>query len=284
MKKSIGILYICTGPYALFWKDFFESFEKNFMLDTKKYYYVFTDAKEIYMEKKCDRIRRYHLEAQPWPLVTLLRFHTFLSIREELEKHDFLMFSNANIICNSVVTEEEFLPNESIGEELCFTHHPGYYNKKTMLVPYDRNRKCTAYVPYNCGKFYVIGAMFGGTSCSFIEMSEILSKRINEDLKAGIIAKWHDESHINKYIINKTNFKLLNPGYCYPVGFDVPCEKKILGVSKEEKFDVNSFKGYYSDVNRSYIKKFFRYLKKIMPPKEYVPFIKDTVLLRKVKE
>ena len=36
MKKSIGVLYICTGPYVLFWKDFFESFEKNFLPNIEK--------------------------------------------------------------------------------------------------------------------------------------------------------------------------------------------------------------------------------------------------------
>ena len=50
MTKSIGILYICTGPYVLFWKDFYESFEKNFLPSYEKRYYVFTDAEEIFAE------------------------------------------------------------------------------------------------------------------------------------------------------------------------------------------------------------------------------------------
>lgn len=34
--KSIGILYICTGPYYLFWEDFFKSFEAKFLTDYEK--------------------------------------------------------------------------------------------------------------------------------------------------------------------------------------------------------------------------------------------------------
>lgn len=47
MKKSIGILYICTGPYVLFWKDFYKSFQEKFLVDFEKRYFVFSDAEEI---------------------------------------------------------------------------------------------------------------------------------------------------------------------------------------------------------------------------------------------
>lgn len=48
MNKSIGILYICTGPYILFWKDFYESFEEKFLPSYQKKYFVFTDADTVY--------------------------------------------------------------------------------------------------------------------------------------------------------------------------------------------------------------------------------------------
>lgn len=38
LRKSIGILYLCTGPYKLFWEDYYNSFEKNFLLDYEKLY------------------------------------------------------------------------------------------------------------------------------------------------------------------------------------------------------------------------------------------------------
>lgn len=243
MKKSIGILYICTGPYVVFWKDFFDTFEEKFLSDVEKYYYVFTDAEEIYMEEDCDRVKRYPLSPQPWPLVTLLRFHTFLSIREELEKRDYLMFSNANIVCDEIVTCEEFLPREDQGEVMAFTKHPGYCHVPIHMAPLDRNKNSLAYVPYNCGEDYVIGAMFNGTSKAFLEMSELMMNRINDDLKRNVIARWHDESHINRYIVGRKDCRILSPSYCYPVGIDLPVEKKISAVEKQSKFDVRGFKG-----------------------------------------
>lgn len=108
MKKSIGILYICTGPYVLFWKDFYESFEKNFLPGYEKRYYVFTDAEEIFAENNLN-VKKIEIEPMPWPLITLFRFSTFLKIEDELKKCDYLMFSNANMICNEIITPEEFL-------------------------------------------------------------------------------------------------------------------------------------------------------------------------------
>ena len=78
MKTVIGILYICTGPYHLFWKDFYNTFEKKFLPNTEKIYFVFTDAEKIYGEGD-KKIKIYKIKNQPWPLITLLRFNTFLT-------------------------------------------------------------------------------------------------------------------------------------------------------------------------------------------------------------
>ena len=262
MNKSIGILYICTGPYALFWKDFYESFEKSFLPGYRKKYFIFTDSDEIYKQEN-PFVNVIKIEPQPWPLITLFRFSTFLKIEEELKKCDYLMFSNANMVCNDVITPEEFLPREERGEILSVTSHPGYYKKKNIDYPYERSKKSTAYVPWNCGENYVIGAMFSGTSKAFLKMSRTLKNNIEEDLKKNIIAKWHDESQLNRYIINKPGIRILEPKYCYPFGMNVNYPRKISAVSKEAKFDVKTFKGQYSkkpgknkkdlDVKRAFI-------------------------------
>lgn len=256
--KKIGILYICTGAYSVFWKNFYETFEEKFLPNTEKHYFVFTDAKKIDYEEK-ENVKVHELGPQPWPLVTLLRFHTFLSIREELETMDYLMFSNANMQCDDVVLEENFLPRVDEGEELSFTKHPGYADKEMKYVPYDRNPECLAYIPYNLGKDYVIGAMFAGTKDAYLSMCEILRDRINEDLKKGVIAKWHDESHINRFIIGK-KVRVLSPSYCYPWGMQVAYPSYISAVSKQDKFDVKTFKGFYDTKEKKSIKKAWKKL------------------------
>lgn len=240
--EKIGILYICTGNYNVFWKYFYESSEKFFLPELEKHYFVFTDRVENFQEYN-QNVHVKYITSLPWPLITLMRFKYFLDIKEELEKMDYLMFSNSNLKFVVPITCEEFLPRKGQGEELFVTTHPGYKDKEIWEAPFERSKSSTAYVPYNKGTKYVIGALNGGTSAAFLKMAEQLNYNIEADLKKNIIARWHDESHLNKYIINFKNYRLLDASYCYPYGMQVSYEKKIETLGKEKYFDVNAYKG-----------------------------------------
>ena len=284
MNQSIGILYLCTGPYKLFWEDFYNTFEDKFLPNTEKIYYIYCDNFDSSFDKYRNNphVNMIVINAMPWPLITLLRFHYFLMQEEHLKKHDYLMFSNANIVCNQLVTEEEFLPRSESGEHMSFVQHPGYYGKKAFYnYQFDRNRKSTAYIPYNCKSPYVIGAMFAGETDAFLHMSHVLKERIETDLKNNVIARWHDESQMNRYIVGKKDYRLLNPSYCYPVGFDLPVENKISGVSKQAKFDVQTFKG--TNENKTGFKLFLKKALRRVKNEGIVWYIRDAVFMRRIK-
>ncbi|MES2416414.1 MAG: glycosyl transferase, partial [Patescibacteria group bacterium] len=57
---KIGILYICTGNYTIFWKEFYLSIEKNFINDIEKHYFVFTDNDQIDFENENPNIHRIY--------------------------------------------------------------------------------------------------------------------------------------------------------------------------------------------------------------------------------
>lgn len=237
-KKIVGILYICTGPYKLFWDNFYNSFEKYFLTDCEKRYFVFTDNKDYIKGKK--NVYKYKIDAMPWPLNTLLRFKYFLSIKDEYKNCDCLMYLNANVVCNKEVQFNNLFINEN--NKIFVTLHPGYYKDHKSNFPYERNKKSYAYVPYNKGNKYVIGAFFGAMTEQFIKMSETIEENIEKDLKNNVIAKWHDESHLNRFIIDYDGVNYLPPSYMYPVGFNINEESIISGVSKKDKFNVYNFK------------------------------------------
>ena len=240
--QKIGLLYLCTGPYIAFWEDFFHTSETYFLKEYEKHYFVFSDQ-PVNTFGTDDRIHYKHIDNMPWPLITLMRYHYFMSIADALEKMDYLMFSNANMKFVDYVTAEEFLPREKNGEDIFVVAHPGYINQPSYQAPFERSSKSKAYVPYNYRDKYVIGAMNGGTAQGFLKMSETIIRNTNEDLKKNCIAKWHDESQLNHYISKYQNYRLLSPSYCYPFGIDLPIKKKIVAVSKQAKFDVKTFKG-----------------------------------------
>lgn len=284
-KKSIGILYLCTGDYSLLWKDFYSSAEEKFLPDTLKNYYVFTDKPESIT--KAENVKAYYIDPLPWPLITLLRFYYFLRFREEFANNDYLVFINSNAMCCELIREEDFLPAPD--QELSVVSHPVYYRKKACHTIYERSRHSTAYVPYNCarGGGYMFGALICGHKDNFMHMSEILSERINKDLDNRKIAIWHDESQYNRYLLEGHKVRILSPSYGYPEDWKLPFEKKIELRDKAKHFDVGEFK---SGVKSSSIKKksrirnFIEYI--ISGTSRYIKddicFIRDTLLFRHI--
>ena len=48
---------------------------------------------------------------------------------------------------------------------------------------------------------YFIGAFFGGCRDAVIQMAEQIERNLKKDIKEQrYIARWHDESHLNRYI------------------------------------------------------------------------------------
>ncbi len=240
MKNArIAILYICTGRYVEFWKDFYISFEQKFLINSLKEYFVFTDADFIYAEDESNNVHRIEQENLGWPGNTLFRFRMFKRIESQLKEFDYIFFMNANIICMKKVEEEVFLPRE---ESLLVVQHPGWYAKKPFEFEYDRNKKSSACIKYLCGEVYVCGGVNGGKAEAFLKLVNELNERIEKDYSNGIIARWHDESHLNKYIIENGDFKLLSPSFCYPEGKELPYEKYLLVLDKKKVISLDNNK------------------------------------------
>lgn len=252
---KVAILYICTGKYNVFWKDFYESYEKYFLPNTAKHYFVFTDKDIPYHNYKNVTVK--YQKSLGWPGNTLLRYHIFKGILDELKCFDYIFFMNANCQCVSTVYEEEFL-NET---GYTFVQHPGFFNKTNLEFTYDRNEKSTAYIPEGLGEYYICGGVNGGTSESFIALIKELDRRIEIDNSNNVIALWHDESQINRYLldIENTMYKILSPEYCYPEGWDLPFKPRILIREKSKWIDVESVK----DESRG-IKRIYRKIKRII--------------------
>ncbi|MDD4849063.1 MAG: family 6 glucosyltransferase [Gemmiger sp.] len=239
---TVGLLYICTGRYTVFWPDFYKSFAKNFLPACQKEFFVFTDAEQIEFENE-PGVHRIYQQAYDWPYSTLKRFSIFLQAEEALKKLDYLFFSNANLLCEQTVTEAEFLPRKSQGENLLVVQQPGFWDKQPPFYTYDRNPKSRAYIPYNCGQYYVSGGLNGGYTPAFLALCHELERRTEEDLAHGVIALWHDESQLNRYIAERQDYRLLTPAYWYPQGWQLPFTPKITVRDKAKWIDMGAVKG-----------------------------------------
>lgn len=236
MKTRVGILYVCTGKYAIFWKRFYKSCERYFMndKDVERRYYIFTDSKSVYKSKRNSRIVIVPQENLGWPNNTLKRFHMFTGIKDRLmAETDYLFFFNANMeFCSNIGTE--VLPPDD-GNRLIGSIHPGFYDLEKAEFTYERRKESTAYIPLEDGEHYYSGALSGGATKEYLKLCEILRERTDIDEANGIVALWHDESQINRYFLENPPSKELSPAYVYPEGWSLPYSPCVIMLDKASK-------------------------------------------------
>ena len=225
----IGLLTIATGKYIEFLPGLYSSIDQKFLKNNKINCYLFTDnieeAKKM-IPPTSDRLDYHFFEIKRhgFPGDTLYRYRHFSTLDDRLSnaglvKPDFLFYSDADMLIVDEVGQE-ILPRIDVG--LIATAHPGFYRGKTpahplgtpetrsnskAFIPRDRYRPC-----------YVAGGFNGGAYNAFITMSHEISSNIDDDYSRGIIAVWHDESHLNEYVTRPENLsclKIMTPSYCF---------------------------------------------------------------------
>ena len=208
----IGILYICTGKYDIFWKDFYLSAERHFLQDPSftLEYYVFTDSSKLYDEENNKHIHRIRQKNLGWPDNTLKRFHIFLRIKEQLEREtDYIFFFNANLLF-TCPTGKEMLPSPD-SNGLLGTVHPGFHDKPNSEFTYERRTTSNAYIPEGKGLHYYAGGLSGGRTEAYLQLCTTICSWVDKDAANHIIPIWHDESLINKYFLDNPPAITLSP-------------------------------------------------------------------------
>lgn len=233
-QPRVAVLYLCTGAYRVFWHDFYPNFKEHFLPDCERTFYVFTDAETIDYEDQAD-VRRIPQQALPWPYSTMQRFDAFLGQADRLAGYDYLFFANANLRCLRDVTAGELLPDAARGQVLTVVCHLPYYGKNPIFHPYERRRKSRAGIPYNCGTWYVAGGLNGGQSAAYLDLCRELKARTDEDLGHGVIARFHDESQLNRLVAEQPGrFRILGPEYCTPE--ETPTGQEAIRIMQKSRY------------------------------------------------
>lgn len=219
---TIGILYVGIGRYIQFWDEFYTSCEKYFLPQAEKKYFVFTDHSLV----APPNVKVVFQEDLGWPKNVLFRYRFFLRIKEELESFDYLFFFNGNTKFLKPVSPEEFLPD---GKDNFLTGLVWYINEKKPVdkYPYERRPVSRAYIPYDEGMHYYQAGLIGGKSEYYLELLEKCDEWTESDLKQDIVPVWHDESYLNKYLLDK-QIKILNTEYGRPGQWSFPKNPKII--------------------------------------------------------
>lgn len=226
---KICILVVATNRYTTFVQRLLDDVEKYFLNGHDIYCLLFTDQDV----ETSENIKVSKIEHKLWPEPALKKYNYINSESEYLKNFDYLYLFDADVGIVDNIGEE-------VMQDLVGVLHPYKIMDYKETYPYEKREESTAYIPDDKHNKYYAAAFVGGKSENFLKMAKVISEQVEQDERNGIIAKWHDESHLNKYFNDNPPIDL-SPSYMFPEELignsQYPFEPKIIALKKESSFN-----------------------------------------------
>jgi len=221
------ILTIATNKYIQFVERLYDNIADNFLPDHHMECLLFTEH-EV---DASSNVRVSQIEHEDWPIPTLKRYNYFMKEKDFISTFDYCYYFDVDM---GIVDK---VGDEVLSDGIVATMHPYQSFLPKESRSYDRNPKSLAYVaPGEEGENYYAGGFNGGSTKEFLKMSEVIADRVTKDLENDVIALWHDESQMNRYLIDNPPALSLTPSYCFAEeqmdNKDYPYEPKIIALKK----------------------------------------------------
>lgn len=231
---KVAIIFIGTSKYLDFLPDYYEKAEKNLFPGVDKQYFVFTDGELGGLPENITFVPQEHL---PFPYITLYRFDIINRALHLMEDCTHLLFLDADTqVVNTVEFDEMFDDKKPLMGVQHPCHALNMAPHNNFPGAFETNPSSLCHVTYNDDtSMYWQACVWGGKMDAVINLVKELDRRIKVDESNGIVAVWHDESHINKYYIeNKRMVNTLHSQYAYPEVFHsmLEWEPKIVHLAK----------------------------------------------------
>ena len=209
MKTSI--VFIGTDKYLNFLPAYYQSIKDNLSENNELIFHIFTDR--INAAAWPSDMKIYQINHMKWPFVTLMRYKIMNCALDYITDADFCVFADADLLWKEKTNVLDlFNTKPYFGVQ-----HPGFVFQPENAT-FETNKSSLAYVGENEDKStYWQGCLWGANSDSFKKIISHLNENVDLDLNNNIVARWHDESHLNRFFINhKNNVNTLHPGYATP--------------------------------------------------------------------
>jgi len=226
---KICIVTIATNQYLQFVDRLLTDIENHFLPGHEFHLLLCTD----HDVETSDNVRVSSIGHKPWPEPAMKKYNYINAEAEFLKDFDYIYLFDADVGIVAPVGEEVMV-------DLVGVLHPYKILEDKSVYPYEKNKNSTAYIADSDHDKYYAAAFVGGKSETFLKMAKTIAERVEEDERNGIIAKWHDESHLNKYF-NENPPVALSPSYMFPEELinhpRYPFEPKIVALKKESHFN-----------------------------------------------
>jgi hypothetical protein len=243
-----SFISIATNGYILYWQEQIRSLLKSGSMEEEDEIILFTNesvrGKAFLKQLGISNYQVIPIPNHGWPEATLLRYEIIGSLEFD-DIRPIAIYLDADMLVHKRI--DEYIDFELIRKEnsMLLVRHPGFWrgNFRSKLNIYrdnpllglldlnlrlragglgswESNKRSTAFVPYGKRKEYYCGGVWIGSSEKFLEFVKELSREVRKDYDFGLIAKWHDESHLNSWAATNSFLEAdprlcFNPAYSY---------------------------------------------------------------------
>lgn len=239
-EPKLAIFSIATNRYLNYYIDLINSYSRKCDHGLNVEFHLFTDqdekAQAIFLNYPWVKISTHKIDPYTWPAATLLRYKIYLEEFDRIQA-DYFMHLDADMLFLSDIGPH--LEDIFIEDSMFLVRHPGFYRptgfkylKFALSRPHiavkdlsrkirdggvgawEKNKSSSSFVNRSSRKKYYCGGTWIGSSRAFKDFLEVNTKNVDLDRRQGVMAVWHDESHLNKWAANNT-FIELGPAFCY---------------------------------------------------------------------
>jgi hypothetical protein len=243
--KNLGIISIATNKYIEYWNKQATSLNDQINEYSRVSVFVFTDRVEeaLSHSQTLDRlnVKVVEIPNYGWPDATLLRYQIMKSNFSIFSDQDVLVYLDADMRVVAPLDTRLFFKEMKGGVNL--VRHPGYFREPGLnaakfyfrnplilftdlyslaltggLGSWDTNAKSEAFVERRYRNKYYCGGIWWGLRDNVLELVSKLALDVETDSRKDVIAKWHDESHLNHWASTNV-FSESPPTVCYEASY-----------------------------------------------------------------
>ena len=230
-QLRVGVLSVCTGRYCAHLERHLGLVLSNFLVGHGKTCYIFTDhvarAREV-----VSSLSQTHdfaavvtrIDGRGFPSDTLYRYHYFrMQEQHILTSTDVVFYMDVDLVVEANIRPFEVIPWAD--KPLVAVRH---MLQDARGTPESRPESRAYLADADWRLCYFAGGFLGGRSPEFMSMAQSIAAAIDADDSREVVAIWHDESHLNKYLaVHHGLVRVLSPSYLYPQGYDIPYQPRI---------------------------------------------------------
>lgn len=118
---KVAICWIGIGDYNILFRDTYNSFHKNFLPETDKTFFIFTDKPELYVNIPNTIVYHIPHACTHKNFILFRKFKYILMAEDKLLDYDYIAYINGNLNCKTVVNIKDIV---DVDKPITVTTHP----------------------------------------------------------------------------------------------------------------------------------------------------------------